>query len=326
MNQQEANKIALSIYNKKQPIIKYIRKEFVKLYSGVGNDMSKLIANNTFIAKQDIINNYKTDITSIIRMAYRMTAEKFDNNIRSQLNTDNTIQKAKIDFENSVNAKIDHDITLFINNKSEKQANYIADTLATKILFYKDNSYNDFDNHIDNLNNTITNLVQNRLLTNNNAKIQDLSKQITTAQQEIEKYKNAKQNYIAKFFQRKFIENIVNQMSNLDAEQEVNYAESSVRDIEANQLSKSNEVIAGGLYAGYKVSQILYKQWNAALDNKTRTGHAMAYGQTVLATELFQIENPQGIIEFGMMPRADTFSVGNKIRCRCIAIYFLKKA
>jgi uncharacterized protein with gpF-like domain len=115
-------------------------------------------------------------------------------------------------------------------------------------------------------------------------------------------------------------------MSNLDAEQEVNYAESSVRDIEANQLSKSNEVIGSGIYAGYKVSQILYKQWNSALDNKTRTGHAMAYGQTVLATELFQVENPQGSIEFGMMPRADTFSVGNKINCRCIAIYFLKKA
>ena len=326
MNQQEANKIALSIYNKKQPIIKYIKKEFAKLYNGVGNDMSKLIANNTFIAKQDIINNYKPDITSIIRMAYRMTAQKFDNNIRSQLNTDNTIQKAKIDFENSVNAKIDHDITLFINNKSEKQANYIADTLATKILFHKDNSYSDFDEHIDNLNKTITNLTQNRLLTNNNAKIQDLSKQITTAQQEIEKYKNAKQNYIAKFFQRKFIENVVNQMSNLDAEQEVNYAESSVRDIEANQLSKSNEVIASGLYAGYKVSQILYKQWNNRLNSNSRINHAMEHGQTVLATELFQVANSQGSIEFGMMPRADTFSIGNKINCECIAIYFLKKA
>jgi hypothetical protein len=325
MNKQEADKIALSIYNKKQPIIKYVKKEFKRLYNGVVNDMSKLIANNTFVTQNQIVDNYKTDIMSIIKIAYRMTSDKFDNNIRSQINIDNTIKKSKIDFENSVDAKIDHDITLFINNQSEKQADFIANTLATKVLFYKDNASIDYDKNIDNLQQTIAELSQDKLLTNNNAKIEHLSKQIALAENELQKYKNDKNIYLARLFQKKFIDNVVNQMSNLDAEQEVNYAESSVRDIEARGLVNSQEVIAGGIYAGYKVSQILYKQWNSALDNKTRTGHAMAYGQTVLATELFQVANLQGNIEFGMMPRADTFSIGNKINCRCVAIYFLKK-
>ena len=86
--------------------------------------------------------------------------------------------------------------------------------------------------------------------------------------------------------------------------------------IEAESMVKEDKKIPIGLFAGTAIASIMLKEWDGIRDGKQRPSHAIANGQTRKVNEPFEVNG-----ELGQTPRADSFSIGNKARCRCHVVY-----
>lgn len=150
------NEISLQYENK-------LNLETKELLNRIYFEMLALKKKGQFLSQFEIKKNYLPEFIALLRKHYNKVFERFYNFNRKLILNGfdvNTISKSTSIFsdaiDNEIDKELDYNITLFINNESEKRANFIAETTAEKIYKNFLKSSIEFENNIKKKENEIT--------------------------------------------------------------------------------------------------------------------------------------------------------------------------
>jgi hypothetical protein len=326
------------IEKRKNKISKQIKPLLATLYKNIANDNKKIINKyNSIITKEVFIKEHKQDIQSILKTIYRKVFKEFGYDTRVIINklikeyVFNIQKGEKQKKDSKIEEDFDEKSLLLINKKAEEHSNFIINTLYNKSVFYHEQANKDINTELTdnkkkliNLQTQISLLLLQNASSDNAKTISDLKKQINILNKRTIEIENNFNNIVANEFYDAFNENVVDQLAILESNQEVGFAESAARQLELMALAQSfTQYAIKDKTLDLKNSFI--KEWDATLDKNTRLTHANAHGQQVKMNEKFVVNNPiNGLTEYGDAPRAESFSLENKINCRCIMIIYMK--
>jgi len=305
---------------------------FRKLFNNIAEDVSNLLLTTQNINSNDIAKNYRPDFVGALRETYREVIKVFGFSLRQEAE-----KKFKVNFEiknkpieyklettptqeREVNKDFSMEAVLFINNRSEIQADIITDTNGRQIQDNIDKSVSEY----------------NVLLADNMAKQDKLNEQLTNIGiaillgaatekdrinigKELEKLKTQNQllidnrnPIISRGFKNNFTDASKNR-SEIISEYEVGQTESFIRQKEAESIDK---VVLSATIINIK------KNWASVGDSKVRDDH-------VIADKTYRF-NPIPVDEYFFVggeklkaPRLGSIP-SNNIRCRCNSLYIFQ--
>jgi hypothetical protein len=280
--------------------------DFRRLFKNMANDAASLYIATGEVRAQELAENYKLEFTKEIRDTMRMTLKQFGFTIRKTLeekfdllfDVETKLLEIELDFKrvqtldettqtDAKLEKINKDYLIaaafFVANESEKQAQFITETNTKEIEAAFTTSAAVYLNQISTLRQ------QGKIA--EAAALQKRQREVIAS--------GAKADIVDKGAYR----------SQLISEQNVGMTESWARQKEAELVND-----AALITTTQKVIQ-LNKRWFARLDNRTRTFHVQADGQTVGINEKFLVGGEQ--LNY---PRdSENGSASNILRCRCIS-------
>lgn len=311
-----------------EKLLKYennLTKDIKELLQRIYGEMFVMQKNKSLPSQFTIKSNYLPDFIAVLRHNYTKVYEEFyDFNRKLILKgfDPNIHLKSQSPFDKEIDSKIDKEIevymTLFINNVSEKRANYIAETTADKV--YK---------HISKANNSIQDLKnekQNEIAKNNN-KLSKITTLLTASLQNIIAKKNKViQNEISEIDKEyeMYFEKFYNDITKSDAQSrgeaigvtEMGMVAGEVLSKEKDAIEKeaSNSIIKAGVYQGMILSDFIYgRAWlETFLAQQPRDKHIAISGEVKQgATYSNGLRHPRD--ELG--PASET------VNCHCIEVW-----
>jgi uncharacterized protein with gpF-like domain len=301
------------------------------VFNDMADDAEALYAARGNLDSRELAENYRIEFLSRIRSAYRKTIKKFGFEIRDSiqlkhfLNFDIEYKKQLIDLDykqtvqirdeglpreiEQVNTQFQEDMSLFIANQSEQQADIITNTNASEIEKAIGVGVASYAALVASKQDEIADISQELLVEESQPKRNRLQRRLDRVTNEIDTITREQQAIIAKSIKDKIKQDGVAR-SELIGTQEVGLAESFSRNKEAELIDEAGLVSA----AGQPIET--FKEWVAILDNRTREAHVRADGQRVPTGQPFIVDGEQ--LQF---PRDPNGSAANVINCRCVSMF-----
>jgi hypothetical protein len=309
------------INSNRDKIIKYARVIFKEHYKFFKKEIIQAIQQN----KQIDLQNHKKDFQNILRLIFKKIINTNPNTI---FHNKNLIIKTKdkIDFTKQQDEWYD-----ILNKQLDQIANNRTNLIFSNLIGRIDNllssSKKDVIQEMQNINNTIQEKqsILNQLMFINtleaNKTKQELKNNIDKLQSKLkEQTLKEKYNIIQNFSQR-YDNDIVENKSNLHAQNEVDSFDEQSRQGEVNILKQTAFLTVGNNIINI-ISKNLVAEWINPLDERSRITHAEAHGQKRKIGQLFEITNPiTGNIEYTSRPRGEGLTPENSINCRCVLNY-----
>lgn len=328
------------IDRKKRILEAKARIRFQKIFNNIADDVSSLLLSSQTINTEQVAQNYNPDFIGSLRETYREVAKTFGFSLRKdaekkynidfQLSTekkkiDNLKKKQEFEItqqqEQEVNRSFLQEVTLFINNRSELQADKITQTNAKEIQSNIDKSIGQYNALLANnlaeqqeINSRITEISVGVLLgtvaERDKRKLENQLSRLTDQQENLKKNRNP---IVSRNFSKNFKKRGKTRSETI-SEFEVGQTESFIRQTEAESLD--NIVLK-------ETALTVKKNWDATLDSRTRDAHIQAD-----ATYHF---NPIPVFQSFIVggerlkyPRDPNGSPSNIINCRCVSHYSLR--
>lgn len=330
---QEIDAIKLKLEQKYIPTLN-------KIFRHMAADAKALYLVDKSIPVSQLVKNYSPEFLKVIRDAQRETIKVFGFDLRQdneQKGYDFKVARYKVLFDLQIESKDEHeeitvlllldknqaekvsqqfalDASLFVANTSEEQVAYIDETNAKEltgaektatILFFEQQG--SLQKEIGILEGEIRQLEFDAMLGRSEsiatAKKKKLQDKLNATKSKLEELTRNKDKIIADNIEKTIIEK-GRVRSPLIASQNVGMAEAWSRQREAELVNQNVPEIE------------LKKQWQAIIDNRTRSSHVIADGQIVGINEMFSVGGYQA-----KNPRAENLPPEESMNCRCVAIY-----
>lgn len=288
---------------------------------------SALFSRNGSVDSQEIAENAKPELVSLLRNIYRDTTSEFESSTRDRLNKPKTVE---FDISDEDNQQVDDEVKtesmFFTNNESESQADLISETNAKQIdssVVYATGVVTErltrlrrdaveIQQELDNINFALEQTDETARVLRDKKK--DLERQLSSIQSDLNRITSNTNRAIAGELDTKLKELNVARSQTITA-QEVGNAESFVRESEARALRNTSATYGGVALANTR------KMWNAELDGKTRENHVRADGQVQNLQDPFIVGS-----SLLMFPRDTSLGApaSEVINCRCVTDYVLE--
>lgn len=297
------NESVESIDAKKRALEAKSISNFKRIFNNIADDVVAIYEATGDLRAEEVAENYRTEFIKEIRDVMRKTIKSFGFQIRSTLEekcdllfgVENKILEIELDFKrveeieenettdvklDAINRSFLLAASLFVANESEDQAKLITETNSNEIV----GAFG-----------VAAALYADELRRTRESGNQD----------KVSKLIRSQRSFIAESAKKDIVKKGINR-SELIASQNVGLTESWSRQEEA-KLVNDAELVA----STQKVVRIK-KAWRAVLDDKTRSSHVNADGQTVGINDNY-IVNGENL----RYPRDPNGSLENIIRCRC---------
>lgn len=311
--------------------LKFERSLYVDLQK-ITNHLSGEIVSSFKTSRQttiiNIVDNYKDDIVAALKASYREVSSTFGVWNRNKFNALNResifdVKEIKSDVQHLYNIGLSD----FVNEAATIHSEYIIETMKDDIYRSASSSQEVVANELQNYQNEIDH-IQKRLfelrsldiidkkLISERSKLLSRTDDLQKASEQLRQDKDSKTVDVL----GQALRQTNKQRNEMRAYQETSYAQVTTMQLEAESMEKEDKDIRVGLFAGLTIALLLFKEWDGIRDGHQRRDHMLANGQKRKITEPFLVGD-----ELGMTPRADTFSMKNKARCRCHVVYGFSK-
>jgi len=317
-----------------------------RIFTNIANDASNIYRLTGTINSRELAENYRPELLSQIRDAFRKSIKKFGFTLRKTVekkynlifNAENKIelldvvlklenisnnikikQLIEVEDENldekiqQINNQFFLESTFFVANESETQNNFVTDTNTTMIqnsiiagLFAFSQEQTRRQEEVG--------VLQSRLFTADPKEGVRIARMIDTVNRQINTANDNRRGIVADNIKTNLLDKKQGR-SGIIASQNVGLAEAWARQTEAELIDGANLLTVDG------EGLVSIKTWQSILDTKTRTGrfnHVRPDGQVRAVDDSFDVSNERLI-----SPRDRTASIGNTAGCRCIAVYVI---
>lgn len=322
------------------------RKRFEKIFRNMSKDISSILATGKAINPKEVADNYRPDFVAALRETYRETIKRFGFSLREEaekkfdLDLNLEIERKRVDHfclkqddieideraSELLNQEMFSEITFFVNNQSETQADLITETNTKEIDTTVKDSFaafalllstnlrkrQDADERLRDLNLERA-LPVDRSVAEIDNDIRATERQLNVLAREEDRLNTNKNKIISDQFSDDFLDKGTVRSETI-SEFEVGQTESFIRNREASLV---NSIVLAG------TGRTMLKNWDATLDRKTRKAHVAADARyrfnPIPVDQRFVVGG-----ELLRFPRDPSGSPGNIINCRCVSTFSIE--
>ncbi|NBP03388.1 MAG: hypothetical protein EBU90_25530 [Proteobacteria bacterium] len=336
---QDSRRFILKIDAIKQEIENRHKREFVKLYRSIGNDLINIVTNTNNASFNGIIQNHKPQYTALFHKIFQNAKENgMGFEIRKQFNFNkrNIIELKSVEVpkteQDKVNNRFDVLYTVLINTKPQELIS--NDFLESETKYFENlytNAQEDYIKYVNDIEKKINQtrtellLLAGAVLASQIQRRKNLQKQLETFEKQLVTVReNAKTETVKQF--KNQLETKIPVRSQSNAEYGTGQASSEIREAEYQAFKESGATEApspssGGVVAGLLASRIQKVWWEKSQfirGSQPRINHLAISGSQADRQGNFYVsgyEVPH--------PRHSSLPASESARCRCEVEYIV---